>query len=226
MDHELMLKLSQVSVFRRIGKDHLADLSKLAIRKDYKTKQIFFHNGDLFPYMLMIDKGSVHALMVSEKGQPLIIRTLRAGDIFWGHAIIDGGPTPGNLKTAEPDTRIYLWHKDNLIPILKQNPDALWEALEVFMKRMRQAAFTIDQLAFNDVLTRLAHLIIYEYDQTGEKPIHRRSFTLEQMASMINTSPEVVCRLLNQINEEGIIDLNRNELTIKDIKKLHALANV
>ena len=155
-----------------------------------------------------------------------IIRTLKSGDIFWGHAVIDGGPTPGTLKTAETDTLIYLWHKDHLIPILKQNPDALWEALEVLMKRMRQAAFTIDQLAFNDVLTRLAHLIISEYDQTGEKPILRRSLTLEQMATMINTSPEVVCRLLNQINEEGIIDLNRNELTIKDIKKLHALANV
>lgn len=221
-----MLKLSQAAVFRKIKRNYLEDLSKLAAKKDYKTKQIICSSGELFPYVLMVDRGSAHASMISDKGQSLIVRTLKSGDIFWGHAVVDGGPTPGTLKAAETNTRVYLWHKNHLMPILKQNPDALLEALEVLMKRMRQAAFTIDQLAFEDVLTRLAHLIITEYHLAGEKPKLRRSLTLEQMAAMINSSPEVVCRLLYRIDEEGIIDINRNELFIKDINKLQNLAKV
>lgn len=226
MNNEIILKLSQAPVFRKVRQNHLEDLSNLAIKKDYKTKQVICFSDELFPYVLMVDRGSAHASMISDKGQSLIIRILKSGDTFWGHAVVDGGATPGTLTTAEANTRVYLWHKNHLVPILKQNPDALWEALEVLMKRMRQAAFTIDQLAFDDVLTRLAHLIITEYHQAGKKPKLRRSLTLEQMAAMINSSPEVVCRLLYRIDEEGIININRNELFIKDIGKLQNLAGI
>lgn len=226
MDNGTILKLSQAPVFRKINQDHLEELRKLATRQDLKKNQIICSSNENFPYVLLIDKGSLRILKESDKGQSLIVRTLKAGDIFWGHAVVDGGPTPGTLKAAEANTRIYLWHKEHLLPILKQNPDALWEVSGILMQRMREASFTIDQLAFEDVLTRLAHLIITEYHKAGNKPKLRRSLTLEQMAAMIGTSPEVVCRLLYRIDEEGVIDINRNELFIKDIKKLSSLAKV
>lgn len=226
MDCDFKEKLTQAVVFRKIEQSYLEELSDLAVKRDYKKKQIIFSGREHFPYVLFLEKGSIRVLKVSDKGQSLIVRTLKAGDIFWGHAVVDGGPTPGTLKTAEPNTRVYLWHKEHLLPILKQNPDALWEVSEILMQRMREASFTIDQLAFDDVLTRLAYLILTEYKKSGEQLKLRRSLTLEQMAAMIGTSPEVVCRLLYRIDEEGIISINRNELFITDIKRLHTLAKV
>ncbi|MFA5535600.1 MAG: Crp/Fnr family transcriptional regulator [Bacillota bacterium] len=226
MNSELVLKLSQSAVFRKVRKSDLEALSKLAIKKTYQARQVICSCNDFFPYVLVVDQGCAHASMISDKGQSLIVRSLKSGDTFWGHAVIDGGPTPGTLAAAVNDTKIYLWHKNHLIPILKQNPDALWETLEVLMRRMRQAASTIDQLAFNDVLTRLANLILNEYRHAGGVAKLRRSLTLEQMAAMVNSNPEVVCRLLYRISEEEIIDINRNELLIRDVKKLQDLAGI
>ncbi len=224
MDNGIIEKLSQAKVFRKIGKDHLEQLCKAALKREYKKKQIICSSNESFPYVLFLDKGSIRILKESDKGQSLIVRTLKAGDIFWGHAVVDEGPTPGTLKAAEANTRVYLCHKEQILPVLKENPDALWEVSEILMKRMREASFTIDQLAFDDVLTRLAYLIMNEYHRTGNNPKLRRSLTLEQMAAMIGTSPEVVCRLLYRIDEEKIIEINRSELFIRDVKKLRALA--
>ncbi len=226
MNRALVDKLAKAPVFRKIKKKHLEKLSELAIKKEWLARENIYPGNGLLPYVLMLDKGLIHASMLSEKGQSLIILTLKPGELFWGHAVIDGGPTPGTLTAAVDDTVIYMWHKDHLVPILKENSEALWEGMQVLMQRMRRAAMTIDQLAFDDVLTRLAALIVNEYRQAGEIPQFRRSLTLEQMAAMINSNPEVVCRLLYRIDDQGIIDIKRNKFFIKDIERLEQLAKI
>ena len=125
MDSGIIEKLSQAEVFRKIEKGHLEKLCRMATKREYKRKQIICASNEIFPYVFFLDKGSVRILKESDKGQSLIVRTLKAGDIFWGHAVVDEGPTPGTLKAAEANTRIYLCHKDQILPVLKENPGAL-----------------------------------------------------------------------------------------------------
>ncbi|HHX51669.1 MAG TPA: Crp/Fnr family transcriptional regulator [Clostridia bacterium] len=225
MESNILTSLATTMVFRQIEQEQLARILALALKRSLRKGEVISWANEVFPYVLLVEKGFVDIMRESEKGGSLLLRRLRPVDVFWGHAIIDGGPTPGTLKAGKTNTTIYLWHHDHLVPFLKDNPRATWEVMRVLMKRMRQASSTIDELAFDDVLTRLARLIVKEYNTEGKQKRLSRTMTLEQMAAMIGTSPEVVCRLLYRISNKEIIEITRTQFVIKDLEQLKLLAN-
>jgi len=219
----VLIMMSKALVFRKLNKKELTKLCELAVCRDLKKGQIISLYNDLLPYIILVQKGIMVMARESHKGHSLVLRTFKPGDIFLGHAIIDGGPTPGTLQAIQTNTRIYLWHKDHLMPIIKQNPEALWEITTILMKRMREASNTINQMAFEDVLTRLASLILDEYYSKDQHQVPR-NMTLDDMAARIGTKREVVCRLLYRLRDKGIIEITRNQFLIKDIENLKLLA--
>ncbi len=51
----------------------------------------------------------------------------------------------------------------------------------------------------------------------------QRDLTLVDMAQMVATSPEVVCRLLYQFQDSGAISINRFSITLHDRESLEKL---
>ena len=54
----------------------------------------------------------------------------------------------------------------------------------------------------------------------------RLSMSRHDIASYLGLAAETVSRLLGQINDEGIIEVNRKTITIRDMAHLHRLAQI
>ena len=59
-----------------------------------------------------------------------------------------------------------------------------------------------------------------------EHPTLERDMTLEDMAAVCATSPEVVCRLLYQFQTDGVVQITRTRITINDHDALRHLADM
>jgi len=84
---------------------------------------------------------------------------------------------------------------------------------------MRQAREIIYSLAFKPVAGRLASLLLNQYSNQA-KPALERNFTLNDLASTVAASPEVICRVLYQFQEDGILEVTRASITIHDLEAL------
>jgi CRP/FNR family transcriptional regulator len=197
----------------------LDDLAQYAIPRSYKSQEIIVHQDDVWPHLFLIERGMVHAVKESLEGRAFIATTLKSGDIFWGLAFfLEGAPMPVLLQ-AKAETKIYLWNRDYLVPIIKRNGDASWRLCQLMISRMQLASVIVEDLAFQPVMGRLAGLILNEFGD-AEHEFKTRDLTLEEMASRIGTTREMVCRHLYRFAEQGVIQINRTELKITDREQL------
>ena len=62
---------------------------------------------------------------------------------------------------------------------------------------MRQASEFVEELAFQPVTGRLARLLLDQFKESDDPHIARQ-FTLDEMSTMIGTTPVMVCKLLSR----------------------------
>ena len=70
---------------------------------------------------------------------------------------------------------------------------------------------------------RLAHALFYFKDQVYDSNPFNLNLTKSELASLIGTSRESVSRLLREFHDAGIIDMNKNIITILDEEKLEEI---
>jgi CRP-like cAMP-binding protein len=128
---------------------------------------------------------------------------------------------PSTLIAVSPSS-IYQWEGDEALSIVLRNPRAIRALLRRQTLLIRKRRESIYNLAFNPVASRLAKLIMEQFFATDE-PTAQRDLTLGEMAEMVASSPEVVCRLLYQFQAAGAISISRASITLHDrdaLKKL------
>lgn len=91
-------------------------------------------------------------------------------------------------------------------------------------RQMRHLTDLAGDLALQDTMTRLAHLILRYFDGVDEaepaRPNLIQDLPHEELAHMIGTVRVVVNRLLNELKREGIVDTQGGELHLLNLEKL------
>jgi CRP/FNR family transcriptional regulator len=158
--------------------------------------------------------------MISAGGQQYTILTAEPGRLMWGHSLFDGQPMPASI-TAIETADIYLWSREQIAPVFSRYPDTLWAILRLQTLTMRRAREIIYGLAFQPVAGRLAKLLLERYHDTHTPA--GRDMTLTDIAAMVASSTEVVCRLLHSFQNDGILEITRAQITLHDREALEKL---
>lgn len=220
---DLQVLLSGNPIFGQFDEEGLALLAGRGSRRRYRKDEIIAFLGDVWPYFFMVVEGRVHAVKESLEGRRLIVTALEPGDILWGMAFfLPEAPMPVTL-VAHEHCRVVLWDRDLLVPQLIANGRSLWELSCLMVDRMQHASNLVDNLAFQTVTGRVARMVLDRFGQSADTPV-ARDMTLEEMAAMVGTTREVVCRTLYRLAEDEIIQITRTEFFLTDRGALEALA--
>jgi len=79
--------------------------------------------------------------------------------------------------------------------------------MQTFQNRFRELINTVDSIAFLKLDERLIKYFIDRYQQSGSTAFHG---THQDLALQLNTSREVISRLLKKLEKQGKIELSRN----------------
>jgi CRP-like cAMP-binding protein len=141
--------------------------------------------------------------------------TLNPGEIFWGFSFFEDHVPMPVMLVADTSVRLLLWTREQLLPILLENGYSAWELARMLVQRMQRASIVMEELAFQPVTGRLARLLMERYQDSASQQI-ARDMTLDEMAARIGSTREMVCRVLYQLADEGVIQINRTEFTISN----------
>lgn len=221
---ETLRKLLEDSpVFSTFPSKTLDDISALAIMRRFSKSEQVTEQGDLWPYLLIVNKGSINAVKDSIEGRSLVAATFTKGEIFWGVTFFDERYIMPAALVAFEDSIIHLWHRDTLLPFILQNGMASWQLSRSLIDRLLLASEKIGDMTFQTVEVRLAKFLLSVSKEDNEVPIER-NLTLDEIAARIGTSREVVCRFLHKFSDNGIIEINRTEFSIKNCIKLREIS--
>jgi CRP-like cAMP-binding protein len=178
--------------------------------------------GDVWPHLLLMADGVIEALKESSEGRNLHIGCFGCGEVFWGLAFFhEDAAMPVSLEARE-EVRLYLWSRTAILPILLRNGGASWELSRLMAERMQRASELVEGLAFQPVAGRLARLLLDHFQISGDTSISR-NLTLDEIASRVGSTPEMVCRALYSFSDKKLIEVTRTEFVLTNREGLSHL---
>ena len=215
--------LSDNQLFSKFAQTDLDRLIDISIEKSYPKDQWITHYGSDWPYLFLVELGQVTAIKESPEGRSLVVITLDKDEVFWGVGFFKEGMGMPVALVANQETHLRLWSRKNLEPFMINNGQFTWDLTQLMAERMMLASRILEELAFQPVAGRLAHLLLSQFeDQSGD--ILSRDLTLDDMAARIGSTREMVCRHLYHFADKGAIQINRTEFKITDQELLQHLA--
>jgi len=217
---ELVALLENAEVMGKFTDAQKQRLASQALRRVLKRDEALYWQGDLWPNVLLIASGRLRSVIHSLDGRSYVVSSWEKGDEFWAHSLFDGEPMPSTLEAAQ-ESVIYQWEGEGVLRILFENSEAVRALLRRQIKLIRKRRDTIADLAFQPVTGRLAKLLLERFPASDVSA--QRDLTLDQIASMVASSPEVVCRTLYQLQRDGLLQVTRTSITLHDRAALERL---
>jgi CRP-like cAMP-binding protein len=217
---DLFALLEQTDVLGKFTNAQKQRLASLAIRRVLKRNEALYWQGDLWRNVLLVASGRLRSVIHSLDGRSYVVSTWERGDEFWPHSLFDGESMPSTLEAVQ-DCAIYQWDGETVLQILFDNSDAVRALLGRQIKMIRKRRETISDLAFQPVTGRLAKLLLEQVPASETSA--QRDLTLDQIASRVASSPEVVCRTLYQLQRDGLLQVTRASITLHDRAALERL---
>ena len=101
--------------------------------------------------------------------------------------------------------------------VIQDRPEAELFLYKTASERFSDIMWTMQQILFMRADQRLAVFLWDELTRTTQKEL---CYTHEQIAKYIGSAREVVTRMLKYFQKEGIVELARGKILIKDRNKL------
>jgi CRP-like cAMP-binding protein len=214
--------LSEAPIFSKLTDRERAGLAAGAQEKRYEKDEFICWQGDKWPFVAYIASGRLEWAMLSPEGRRQVVFGLRPCEVVWAHSVVDGLSMPASLEVRE-DAVLYLWKREQILPIILRNAQATWDVSLILMNYMRHVREVVYGFAFHPVAGRLARLLLTQYKPVDGQPAPR-NLTLDQMAETVGTTRELVSRTLHRFADEGLIRVNRVEFAFLDREGLENLA--
>lgn len=207
-------KLSQIKVFDKLPQTVCQTLIEQARYYQLQPDEFLFHQGDVWPHVVFLASGELRWAMLSVSSREHVLFMVRPDEVFWAHSFFDDQPMPASLMAAKK-AEVYVWPRDIILPVLFKHPEAMWQITKIQVETMRRAREVIYGLVFRPVAARLADLLLNSFYEQGGTAVER-DLTLSDIAAIVASSPEVVCRLLHQFQADGILEVTRAHITLHD----------
>ena len=167
--------------------------------------------GDPILYMPLLLKGQLRILREDEEGHELLLYYIRPGETCAMSLTCCSGNAVSNVRAvAEEDTELLLLPIQIIDEWTTKYPSFKSFILKTYQKRFEELLNTIDSIAFHNLDDRLTQLL----KQKSEKEGSELKTTHQELANQLNSSREVISRLLKQMERKGKIQMGRNKITL------------
>ena len=112
---------------------------------------------------------------------------------------------------AEEKTKVLLVPANRMTMLLREHPEWMNYFFRIYHERFIELLEVVNAIAFRKMDERLLMLLHKKSDFTGSNLL---LVTHEQLANELGTSRVVVSRLLKQMQEEKLVILGRNKITL------------
>lgn len=181
------------------------------------------HNGNECTGVILIRTGSLRLYILSDEGKEITLYRLFPGEMcMLSASCVLNNITFDVFVDAEENSECIIVGGCAYAALSERCDAAKIFALETALARFSDVMWVMQQILFMSMDKRLAIFLLDEISKTGGDTVH---LTHEQIAKYMGSAREVVTRMLKYFSSEGIVELSRGGIKIKDIKRLRSLSN-
>lgn len=203
-------------VFPQFDRDLIAHLEKIGEVVEFEEGEMMMRTGQYFKNSLLILEGMVKLYREGEDGEEFFLYYLEAGNACALSMICatknEASAIKGKAMTKVKALTVPLQYMDGL---MRDHRNWYYFVLESYRSRFEELLLVIDQIAFHSMDEKLEFYLKRQFEASQGKPL---TVTHQEIADDLNSSREVISRLLKKLESRKAISVSRNEITRLDLK--------
>jgi CRP/FNR family transcriptional regulator len=223
----MIAALKRAAYFRSLPAAEFEGLARRCRPRSLKRGEHAFEAGDACPGLLVIAEGAVEMRQISPRGREQVLHAEGVGATLGEAPLFDGQGYIASAVAVAP-TRLLLLPRDTVLDLCRRRPDVSLAMLEAMARRVRRFAALAEDLAFRQVIERLARHIEIGAAVAGQSllpgAVVDLGLTHEQLAARLGTVRELVSRAFRQLERCGAVKRSRSRVTIRDPERLAEIA--
>ena len=189
-------------------------ISQIGESRTFDDGDIVMKTGQFFKSAVLIVKGRVKLYREGDDGEEFFMYYLDPGNACALSMICAArNQSSSVMAVAVEETEAILIPIQYMDRLMTNYKSWYYFVIETYRNRFEELLSVIDNIAFKNMDERLEWYLKRQSQKLGTT-IH---LTHQQIANDLNSSREVISRLLKKMEQDGQIDLHRNHISWKGI---------
>ncbi len=194
-------------MFPMFEKDLAEYLSRVGQIKVFEEGELLMKTGQFFKSAVLIIRGHVKLYREGEEGNEFFMYYLDPGEACALSMICATRNQASSIMAiADEETEAVLIPIQYMDTLMREYRSWYYFVLETYRNRFEELLSVIDNIAFKNMDERLEWYLKRHAEISGNS----LNIKHQQIANDLNTSREVISRLLKKMEKEGLLTLNRN----------------
>jgi CRP/FNR family transcriptional regulator len=177
--------------------------------KIFHVGDVLMKPGQFFKYSMLIVSGRVKLFREGEEGEEFFMYYLETGDACALSMLCMARNQSSTIAAvASEETSVIMIPIQYMDTLMKNHPTWYHFVIETYRTRFEELLSVVDQIAFKNMDERLIWYLKRQASAFGNKLV----LTHQQIAQDLNSSREVISRLLKKMEANGFILMERNTI--------------
>jgi len=192
------------------------EIAKKSEIRTFKQGELIMKTGQYMRSTMLLVSGLIKIFREDEDGNEFFMYYLKPGQACALSMICATKQATSEImaKAAE-DTEVIAMPIEYMDQLMLNYKNWYYFVLETYRSRFEELLQTIDHIAFRNMDERLI-FYLKKQQQTFNKNIFTLSFS--EVARELNSSREVISRLMRKLSDKGRIGINKNQVEIINLE--------
>lgn len=211
------------SLFQRLTDQQLEFLEQRARLRKFPKGGFVYLPNDVADGTFLLAEGRVRIGSTTPEGKHCILGFVEPGEIFGELSIIDS-TTREERAEAIVNSTVLLIPSEHIRHLMEESPQLSIGVSKLIGLRRKRIERRLRSLLFRNNRDRLTHLLLELaelYGQATTEGIELRiRLSHQDLASIIGATRETVTTLLGEMQAEGLLQIRRQRLILRDLPRL------
>ena len=207
-----MVEIQDIPMFSDLDKKFHKELQDSIHIKKFTKNSIVFYEGDESDYLYILLEGTVQLYKTSPKGSQVQIKRMKAPNVIGEYACFEKQPFPASCEFLT-DGVMGLLHFDKVYEYLDNKEFSLGLIRSLTSKVMVLSALVHKETILSSE-AKVADLMLEKIDTFNR-------LRYNEIAGILNLTPETFSRVITKFKKESIIHVVNGELKILNEEALY-----
>jgi CRP/FNR family cyclic AMP-dependent transcriptional regulator len=219
--------LSLVDIFEPLSTEEIEQLNAQLRSIHLERGEIFYTPEERSERLFVLESGKVRIFRMTPDGREFTLAIVESGTVF-GEMALTAQQLEGAYAQAMEPCEVSTMAREDLERLVVQKPEVGLKIMYLLSERLRRYETRLEDANMKDVHSRLASIIVMLVESEGVKtstgyriPAHH---THQQLGEMIGTNREAVTRAFGILQDEGVVELRRRLIYVRDLEALRRVA--
>ena len=191
-------------------------IQQVGVVRKFKTDEFLMKTGQSIRSAVLVNKGIIKLFREDDEGNEIFMYNLHPGEACAISMTCAARQIASQIMAkALIDTEVIAIPAELMDEWGYKYKSWYQFVLETYRSRFEELLDTLDQIAFRNLDERLLWYL-KQHQKSLKTNVLKASFT--EIAQELNSSREVISRLMKKLAEKGFIKINKNQIEIVDLR--------